>query len=136
VQYVTEVVANYSAANIPLETQWMDIDYMDAYLDFTVDPVSFSEADMTAFINNLHTNNQHFIPIVDPGIYVRDDTYDAYTSGLEQNVFVMDMTGDRPYLGQVWPGPTYFPDWFATNATSWWGGQLDAFHALVAYDGA
>lgn len=101
VAYVSQVVANYSKANIPLETQWMDIDYMDKYLDFTLDPVDFSPVDMTAFVTALHNNNQHFIPIVDPGIYVRDDTYDAYTSGMEQNVFVMDMTMQTPYLGQV-----------------------------------
>ena len=43
IQYVEEVVANYSAANIPRETQWMDIDYMPSYLDLdlTLDPVHF-----------------------------------------------------------------------------------------------
>lgn len=108
---------------------------MDKYLDFTLDPVLFSPTDMTTFVNNLHTNNQKFVPIIDPGIYVRDDTYPAYTKGLEQNVFINDMTNSKPYLGQVWPGPTYFPDWFAENATSWWSDELVEFHNLVEYDG-
>jgi alpha-glucosidase (family GH31 glycosyl hydrolase) len=135
VAYVDEVVKNYSAAGIPLETQWMDIDYMDKYLDFTLDPVSFSQSDMTAFISSLHSQGQHYIPIIDPGIYVRDDSYEAYSLGLEQGVFVMDMTGEQPYLGQVWPGPTYFPDWFAPNTLSWWGDQLQKFHDIAAFDG-
>jgi alpha-glucosidase len=135
VAYVQEVVTNYSIAQIPLETQWMDIDYMDAYLDFTLDPVTFSSSDMTTFINTLHSNDQRFVPIIDPGIYVRDDSYPAYSRGLQQNVFINDMTGTQPYLGQVWPGPTYFPDWFAENTTSWWTNELVEFHAVAAYDG-
>jgi alpha-glucosidase (family GH31 glycosyl hydrolase) len=135
VAYVEEVVANYSAANIPLETQWMDIDYMDNYLDFTLDPVLFSQADMDVFLTNLHANNQKFVPIIDPGIYMRHDNYSTLTRGLEQNVFVNDLTGDTPYLGQVWPGPTYYPDWFAVNTTSWWTEELIEFHNMAEYDG-
>lgn len=135
VAYVQEVVTNYSIAQIPLETQWMDIDYMDAYLDFTLDPVTFSPSDMTTFIDTLHSNDQRFVPIIDPGIYVRDDAYPAYTRGMQQNVFINDMTNTKPYLGQVWPGPTYFPDWFAENTTSWWTNELVEFQSLAAYDG-
>jgi alpha-glucosidase len=97
---VVDVVANYSAANIPLETQWVDIDYMHAYLDFTLDPVNFPESEMTALVENLHTNDQHFVPIVDPGIYVSDPTNPSFVRGLAQDVFVKDLNGVDPYLGE------------------------------------
>jgi alpha-glucosidase (family GH31 glycosyl hydrolase) len=139
VDYVSEVVANYSAAGIPLETQWMDIDYMNKYLDFTTDPVDFPLDKMKAFVEGLHANGQHFVPIVDPGIYagpidnVAD--YPALADGLEKNVFIMDYTGETPVLGQVWPGATYYPDWFAANITEYWTGQHVDFHNLVSFDG-
>lgn len=97
---VVDVVANYSAANIPLETQWVDIDYMHAYLDFTLDPTNFQESDMTALINDLHANDQYFVPIVDPGIYVSDPTNPSFVRGMQENVFVKDLNGVDPYLGK------------------------------------
>lgn len=98
---MAEVVANYSAFDIPLEAQWLDIDYMKAYLDFTVDPINFPLSDMQSFVSQLHSNNQRFVPIIDPAIYVLDNTYEAYTTGVADEVFVKDYTGTKEYLGQV-----------------------------------
>jgi alpha-glucosidase len=97
---VEEVVANYSKAGIPLETEWVDIDYMDAYLDFTTDPINFPQARLKSFVDQLHANNQHFVPIVDPGIYTGDTNYPAYSEGMDQQVFINAIDG-QPYLGQV-----------------------------------
>jgi alpha-glucosidase len=69
----------------------MDIDYMDKYLDFTVDPINFNKHAVKQFIDKLHRNHQRFVPIVDPAIYMLDESYSTYTNGLEQNVFVKDL---------------------------------------------
>lgn len=108
---------------------------MDKYLDFTLDPILFSPADMDTFLTTLHANDQKFVPIIDPGIYIRDADYPTLVRGEAQNVFVKDLNGQDPYLGQVWPGPTYYPDWFAVNTTSWWTDELAEFQTLAAYDG-
>ena len=61
-------------------------------------------------MSSLHANNQHFVPIVAPGIYMKTDVeYGPLSRGLEQNVFVKDLYGHAEYVGHVWPGPTYFP---------------------------
>jgi len=36
-----EVYENYTQYNIPLDTLWSDIDYMENYKDFTYDPKNF-----------------------------------------------------------------------------------------------
>ena len=134
------------------------------YLDFTTDPINYPQEKFARFVDTLHDNGQRFVPIVDPGIFVEDTQNPSYVQGMAQNVFVKDLQGVNNYLGQVWPGPTYFPgrelyslcftcpsasprplvgahistvviDWFAENTTSWWMDQFVAFHSIVPYDG-
>ncbi|OWZ01106.1 hypothetical protein PHMEG_00027576, partial [Phytophthora megakarya] len=128
-----EVVRQYKAHNIPLDVMWADIDYMKDYEDFTLDPVNFPESDMTKLLAEIHDAGQKFVPIIDPGIPDDESLY-AYTRGLEMDIFMTSSDG-KPYLGQVWPGPTYFPDFFHPDAESYWVEQLSRMHELMQYDG-
>ncbi|DBA69878.1 TPA: hypothetical protein ACH3X2_012378 [Trebouxia sp. C0005] len=133
VEELADVVAKYKAADIPLEVMWTDIDYMDGYRDFSLDPNNFSKGKMQAFVKQLHSSKQYWVPIVDPGIKV-DPGYPAYDEGLAAKAFVNDFTG-KPYLGQVWPGATHFPDFLSKAGVKYWADQLQAFHQLATFDG-
>jgi alpha-glucosidase (family GH31 glycosyl hydrolase) len=67
VSELRQVAANYSAAGIPLDALWSDIDYMDHYKDFTTDPANYAKEDVQAFVAGLHEKDQHYVVIVDPG---------------------------------------------------------------------
>lgn len=130
---VQEVVKGYQNAGIPLDTQWMDIDYMEAYRDFTWDPTNFNEKDTAAFVDSLHSQGLHFVPIIDPGIMVYDN-YPAYEDGQKKDLWVKGVDGE-PYLGQVWPGPVYFPDFFNPATQDYWTQQLQSVWDGVKVDG-
>jgi alpha-glucosidase len=74
----------YIDNGIPLDTQWVDIDYMQDYKDFTVNDKDFlgnagAFAGLSGFVDNLHKMNMQFVPIVDAGISARpSENYTAY----------------------------------------------------------
>lgn len=108
-------------ADIPLETMWSDIDYLKSFYDFTIDNVSYAGLD--DFVDELRKNHQHYIPIIDAAIPAapRNSTevYAPGTRGKELDVFLKNTNGTT-YIGQVWPGYTYFVDEHASNAGQWW----------------
>ena len=66
----------YIEQGIPLDTQWVDIDYMQDYNDFTYagkdplgNPGSFSG--LPDFVKKLHSMNMKFVPIIDAGVSYR-----------------------------------------------------------------
>jgi alpha-glucosidase (family GH31 glycosyl hydrolase) len=132
-QQVEDVVDGYASAGIPLDTQWMDIDYMQNFKDFTTDSSNFPTTQVKEFVDDLHNKGQSFVPIIDPGIYIQNG-YEAYDRGISEGLFVKDLSGGY-YLGQVWPGPTYFPDFINPNTQSYWTDSIKSFWDMVGNDG-
>lgn len=121
---VAEVIANYSAANIPLETLWNDIDYMELRRDFTTDPERYP-LNMFREINTyLHDHQQRSVLMTDPPIPKID--YPPYNRGVEKNVFLKTANGSL-FTNIMWPGVVVVPDWFATNASDYWTNEIAEF---------
>lgn len=124
---VAAVVANYSAANIPLETMWTDIDYMELRRIFTLDPERFPADLVKDLVDTIHARDQHYIVMVDPAVFSGQAANNqALVKGLAQDVFIKENTSE-PYEGVVWAGQSYFPDWFHPNAQQYWSELFTQF---------
>ena len=69
-------------------------------------------AGLPEFVDYLHKNGLHYIPIIDPAISSSEKlgTYKPYEIGLEMNVFIQNITGN-PFEGRVWTnGKCVWPD--------------------------
>lgn len=122
---VETVVANYSAAGIPLETMWGDIDYMDSHQDFSTDPQRYPLQRMRRFVEQLRRNNQHYVVILDPGI--RHSTgYSTFNNGVQRGAFLKNADGSV-HRGRQWAGEVVWPDWLAPGSQAWWTNEIMSF---------
>ncbi|KAM4692298.1 lysosomal alpha-glucosidase [Rhinophrynus dorsalis] len=129
-----QVVKKMKDAQIPLDVQWNDIDYMDAQRDFTYDQKNFG--DLPEMVKEFHEQDMKYIMIVDPAISNASPpgTYPPYDDGLKRGVFITNETG-QPLVGKVWPGLTVFPDFTNPETFSWWHDMVNNFHDQVPFDG-
>ena len=113
------VAAGYRENHIPLDMIYMDIDYMDAYKDFTLNPDNFSE--FPEFVKEMKDQELRLIPIIDAGVKV-EKGYDVYEEGVEKRYFCQREDGSD-FVAAVWPGDTHFPDFLNKDARKWFGNK-------------
>ena len=120
---VRAIVHEHRKRHIPLDGVCMDIDYMDDYMDFTVDPAGFD--DLARFCGEMDDAHAHLIPIIDAGIKEKAG-YEVCDEGLKNGYFCTYEDG-TPFVGAVWPGRSYFPDFLRSDVRAWFGQKYHRF---------
>eukprot|EP00833_Pecoramyces_ruminatium_P008702 jgi/Orpsp1_1/1182734/evm.model.c7180000082490.1 len=131
---VRNVVANYKNNNIPLDTMWIDIDYMENNKDFTYDRNNFPVSEVKKFVQELKNNHQYYINMIDPAI-AQESGYAPFERGMQKDIFIKDKNGNL-FLGEVWPKnlKTAFPDWHHPNIVEYWTNEIRLFKDLAMTD--
>lgn len=114
---VRQVAGEMRARGLPLDAVHLDIDYMDGYRDFTVNPRTFP--DLPGLVRELGDQNIRVVPIIDAGVKA-DLDYFVYREGLERGYFVQDAHG-QPVHGFVWPDDSVWCDHTRAEVRAWWG---------------
>ena len=123
---IRTVAENYKSAGIPIDSIYLDIDYMERYKDFTVDKESFP--DFEKLVNDMKEQGIHLVPIIDAGVKI-EDGYDVYEEGVRNNYFCKNAQGGD-FVGAVWPGRVHFPDFLQPEARKWFGRKYSVLTKL------
>ena len=116
---IREVVKGHREKKIPLESIYMDIDYMERFKDFTVNQERFP--DFPEFVKEMKAQHIHLVPIIDAGVKV-EEGYDVYEEGIEKGYFCKKENGEY-FVAGVWPGKVHFPDVLNKGAREWFGNK-------------
>lgn len=111
----------FNETQIPCDGLWLDIDYMDGYRVFSVDPTHFPEGVEKPFAE-LAAENRRVVAILDPGVKA-EPGYAVYDDGHRKGLFCKNAEGAE-YVGLVWPGETVFPDFTLAEARDWWADHV------------
>jgi len=119
-QEIKDVVNGYRKNKIPLDTLWMDIDYMDNFKSFSWDEKNYgSKKDMASW---LKTKNVKLVTIIDPGLK-EEAGYFAFDEANDQELLCKTWNG-KNFVGHVWPGDTVFPDYSLPETRKWWSQKI------------
>ncbi|GMQ58206.1 glycoside hydrolase family 31 protein [Vallitalea sediminicola] len=116
---VRKVFNEYRKNEIPLDSIYLDIDYMKDYKDFTIDKDRFP--DFENLVSDMKKEGIRLVPIIDAAVKI-EDGYNVYEEGVANNYFCKRKDG-TDFVAGVWPGRTHFPDFLNKDARKWFGDQ-------------
>ncbi|KAF2650404.1 glycoside hydrolase family 31 protein [Lophiostoma macrostomum CBS 122681] len=140
ISVLQDVVEGHRAANIPLESIWNDLDIYYLYRDFTHDQNTYPVPAFAEFIESLHANGQHYVPIMDSNIYVNNpgnasDVYATFERGADLETYIRDPTTGDFYYGDNWPGFSVWADFLLQSSYNWWRDEILLYHKTLPFDG-
>lgn len=127
---VRNIIAQMRANKIPCDVIWFDIDALYKHRAFQIDKTAFP--DFKKLIADLHDQGIKSVLVSDPHIaYIPEGGYDPYDIGsIQKDTFVQNKD-HKDFVGNVWPGPSVFPDVTNQIARAYWG---DLFQNLYLND--
>jgi alpha-glucosidase len=123
---VLEIARRLRADHIPADAIYLDIDFQDKRFPFTVDCKKFP--DFPGMLAQLKAENFHVVTITD--LHIADapqQKYPPYDTGMAADQFVKNPNGSV-YVGDVWPGPSVFPDFTRQQTRAWFGSLYRDFY--------
>lgn len=117
---VKEICNELRTRKIPADGIWLDIDYMDGFRSFTFSPEGFS--DPSKLVSDVEEMGFKVTAIIDPGLK-HDPGWKIFDDGEAQGYFLAPPGGET-YVGEVWPGPSVFPDFSHPVVRDWWAGLV------------
>ena len=119
------IATHLRADHIPADVIWLDIDYQQNNRPFTVNQERFPH--FAEMVHDLAAENFSTVAIVDLHVAKLPNAgYAPYDTGAAGDHFVK-MPDGSTYVGQVWPGPSVFPDFTQASTRDWWGPLFSAF---------
>jgi alpha-glucosidase len=122
---VRSIASKMRAERLPADVIYMDIDYQDRNRPFTSNPQTFP--DLSGLSKDLRAQGFRLVAITDMHIAAAPNQgYQPYDSGMAGDHFLKGPSGSL-YVGEVWPGPSVFPDFTRSQTRDWWGGLYRNF---------
>lgn len=125
-QDIRTVAEKYKSADIPIDSIYLDIDYMERYKDFTINKERFP--DFESLVKDMKSQGIHLVPIIDAGVKIEKD-YNVYEEGVKENYFCKNADGND-FVGAVWPGRVHFPDFLQPSTRKWFGEKYSVLTKL------
>ncbi|WP_315787965.1 glycoside hydrolase family 31 protein [Fischerella sp. JS2] len=111
----------FETHDIPVSAMHLDIDVLDGFRAFTIDPDRFPH--ISELAQELAAKEIRLITIINPGIKA-DRKNKLFQEGRAQDVFCKLPNGE-PAIAPVWSGFAAFPDFTNPQARHWWSRQYE-----------
>jgi alpha-glucosidase len=122
---VKSIASRMRSERLPADVIYMDIDYQDRNRPFTTNSETFP--DVPGLAKDLRGMGFRLIAITDMHIAAAaGQGYKPFDSGTAGGHFIKAPDGSL-YVGEVWPGPSVFPDFTRSETRDWWGGLYQGF---------